>query len=363
MDFNLLSDELVIDDSGPLAVIYLNRPEYLNALDMEMVRVMRAALSGWADNDRIKAVFISGLNEEAFCAGGDMKAVYWSGMAFRKEQASRRIPSVFFSEEYALNKLIHDYPKPVITFMNGISMGGAFGIAGPSRYRIACENTVFAMPEAAIGFFPDVGSSCYLNACPENIGTYLALSGCRINADDMLYAGLASHCLPLSEREEFVKSLRSSLNGKDPDDVISGVIEKFAISPTEEGHIKTRHVDIAECFSGEEVEEILERARGTSWGEEIISQFEARSPTSLKVIRKYLLDSAGLGFSEVLDNDFKLGQHFILGHDFYEGIRAVLIDKDNNPAWSPSRIENVSDELVESYFEETGFTLSEAAEL
>jgi enoyl-CoA hydratase/carnithine racemase len=366
MNINELSSELKIYDEGPLAGIYLNRPDRLNALSMEMVRMIRAFLAKWLEDEKIRAVFISGMTENVFCAGGDIKAVYSSGMAFRMEQARERVASVFFGEEYALNRFIYDYAKPVITFMNGISMGGAYGIAGPSDFCVVSENTLFSMPESAIGFFPDVGSSYYLNRTNHNIGTYLALSGARINAADLIYTGLATHYIPLRHRDELFDLIVAELNNSGPDSddhkIVAEVIDKLSGMPENDGYIKSRCKGIEKCFSPDSIEEIILRLRDVSWGNEEMVKLLSRSPTSLKVTIRHLRETVDMTYAEVLERDFVLSQNFMRGHDFYEGVRAVLIDKDNAPMWIPGTLDDVTPEIVESHFCDTGLSLSDLTE-
>ncbi len=363
MDLNSLCDELQIDCSGPLASIFMNRPHSLNAMTMEMVRVMRAALVSWRDDSSIKAVLISGLPDEAFSAGGDMKSVYNIGMAYRREQAHERIASVFFAEEYELDRLIYNYPKPVIAFMNGITMGGAYGIGGPSAFRIVCENTVFAMPEAAMGFFPDVGSAYYLNKCPGKIGDYLALTGYRINADDMLYSRLADFFLPLEKRADLIallgERLKDACDYKEAHHICGEIIKNLAENPPMSGNLRRRAEKINLIFSASGIEEIIDKLYGADWGGEVSGHIISRSPTSIKVILRHMRECVNAGFEEILAKDFIIGQHFINGHDFYEGVRAVLIDKDNSPLWVPSNLRAVSDDQVGHYFAETGFSLED----
>ncbi len=367
MDLNLLCEELKIDDRGPLARIYLNRPNALNALDIEMVRTLRAALTSWRDNPEIKAVYITGLPHNSFCSGGDMKAVYSLGMAFRREQINERVACVFFAEEYSLNELIYNYPKPVISFMNGICMGGGYGIAGPSDFRVVCENTVFAMPEGAIGFFPDVGSSFFLNRCPNRFGSYLALTGARINAEDLLVADLADYFIFLKDRDKLETELEKALKGvsssQECGKSISEVLTRMSSRPQQTGIFNERRSEIESCFSAYNIDGVIEKLGKVGWGAKVIEQISAHSPTSVKVIWQHFENTRDMDFPEVLNKDFLLVQHFINGHDFYEGVRSVLIDKDKNPRWVPASLEEVTSESIESYFSETGYSIEDAMAL
>ncbi|NCC22141.1 MAG: enoyl-CoA hydratase/isomerase family protein [Alphaproteobacteria bacterium] len=360
MNLNDLSDDISIEDNGPLAKIRLNRPAALNALSLEMIRLISAALRQWAENDRIKAVAFTSTSERAFCAGGDMKSVYQSGMAFRRGQAQEKVASVFFGEEYVMNSMIASYSKPVITLMPGITMGGAYGIAGPGDFRIACDNTAFAMPEVAIGFFPDVGSSYFLNKCPGETGLFLALTGNTIGPEDMVWAGLASHIIPFSERERLFDAIETCLDQasglQSCHQAVRSALEEFG-EQASGGWLREWRREIDRGFSGESIEEILATLQESEWGRRVAETMASRSPTSLKVVLEHVRAVRGLTYEQVLERDFSLAQHFIAGHDFYEGVRAVLIDKDKAARWEPAAIPDVNRDHVESYFTRASFRL------
>ncbi len=366
-DESLRDEEVLAEERGPLGLIVLNRPEALNSLTIDMIRLVTYHLNRWKKDERIKAVFLTGAGKRAFCAGGDMKAVYQAGMAYRRGEISDRAATVFFGEEYMLNRLIYHYPKPIISFVNGISMGGGFGLSGPGAFSIVCENTLFAMPEVGIGFFPDVGSSFYLNRSPAKTGIYLALTGTRIRAADILYTKLATHFMPLDQKEDCIERLCSRLDGagslNDVRNAVSDVVNTSAEPPPEDGMLEQRSRGIAEAFGGKSLESILQALEKSSsgWAVEARNLISGRSPTSLKVTLAHLLQTEGADFDAVTRDDYVLAQHFIQGHDFYEGIRAVLIGKDNAPQWAPDSLEDVADDVVKGYFESTGYSLEDLA--
>jgi len=357
--------ELLVQQDGPLVQAIMNRPAALNALSLEMIRMFAAGLERWRNDRTVKAIFISGAGGKAFCAGGDVKSSYRTGMAYRQGEADIRVVSLFFREEYQLNRQLFNYEKPLLAFMNGITMGGGFGIAGPCRYRIACENTVFAMPETAIGFFPDVGSTYFLNRAPGEAGTCLALTGGSIGPADMLYCGFATHYIPMARQAECHEMLHKVINkGKtaDLDSDINDVLGKFHVKP-DAGDLEKNRAVIDKCFSSNKVEPILEalRAHTSPWARGQADIIASRSPVSLKVSLSHLRMAKTMDFDQITAQDFILAQHFMQGHDFYEGVRAVLVDKDRQPKWAPASLEEITQTMVQEYFMPMGLDLDEIA--
>lgn len=323
----------VIDSVGLLT---LRRPQALNALTLEMIRGLSEALGQWEEDDRIAAVIIRGEGDRAFCAGGDIKATH----RLREESA------VYFEQEYALNRLLFHYKKPTFAFMHGITMGGGFGVAGPCRVRIATENTVFAMPETGIGFFPDVGSVYFLNRCPGHTGSYLAVTGNSIGVADTMLAGLATHFVPQTDLEACLMEL---LDRPDP-----AVLADFSgHTDMEDGLFRKQRAAIDRCFGHDTIEEIIAalQEEGTEWAVSVLSDIRRRSPLSLKVALAHLRKARGESFDQVIERDYRLALRFLKGRDFYEGIRAAVIDKDRNPRWNPDSLDKVSQEDVDRYFQ------------
>lgn len=344
--------ELAIETKGRLAFITLNRPDSLNALSLEMIRILSSALERWKDDGAVKAIVIQGAGARAFCAGGDIRAAYTNGMRYRRGETTEPVISLFFAEEYRLNRQMFHYGRPMIALMDGITMGGGFGIAAPCRYRIATERTVFAMPEVGIGFFPDVGSIWFLNRCPGQIGAWLALTGISIGPEDMIYSGLATHFAPASELATLVDRLGGAEN---PATILAGL----KAPPPGRATLEENRAAIDRCFTGDTVEDILDalRKEGTPWADHTASVIESRAPISLKVTLAHLRRGKTEDFDAIISRDFIIAQHFLAGHDFYEGVRAAVIDKDRQPRWDPARLSDISTATVERYFVETGYGL------
>ncbi len=359
-----IDDEFLVSVCGSVMCGTLNRPHSLNALTLDMMRQLSSNLKHWESDESVKAVFLTGAGDRAFCAGGNIKAVYYEGLAYREGETTENTMVRFFYEEYSMNRQIFHYKKPICAFMNGITMGGGFGVAGPCRFRIISESTVFAMPEVGIGFSTDVGSVFFLSKCPGEIGTYLGLTGHKIGPEDMLYCGLASHYIPLEKQNDCRNALSKIIEEANHDALDEGikiVLDEFAEEPKAEGYLRENQPLVDLCFSANSIEEVLSRLRdkGSDWGKETANLMESRSPTSLKVVLAHLRKGKADSFDEVTSRDFVLSQHFLEGHDFYEGIRAQLIDKDKTPRWMPSRLSDVDETLVDHYFSMAGRILDE----
>lgn len=345
---------MVIDDieiksgvSGNVGHILLNRPQALNALTMEIIRMLTAVLESWRTDDAVSAVVIEGAGDRAFCAGGDIKACYATGMRYRTgRQVNDRVLTLFYEEEYVMNRMMYHYKKPLIAFMNGITMGGGFGVAGPCRYRIATEKTVFAMPETNIGFFPDIGGVWFLSRAPGETGTYLAMTGNSVGPADMLYCGLATHYMPSDkwDRDAAAADIESFLN-------------RNAGRPGDPGELERNRGVIDRCFAHDTAEKIVRalESEDGAWAQTVAQTLRKRSPVSVKIALEHLHRAKGESFDDVLRRDFLLAQHFMRGHDFYEGVRAAVIDKDKNPRWLPARLEDVTEDEVNRYFRPTGY--------
>jgi enoyl-CoA hydratase len=319
-----------------IGLITLNRPAVLNALNREMVIAIRTQLQAWSKAAHIRAVVIRA-EGRAFCAGGDLLAL------------QRSSATSFFREEYQLNHDIFHYPKPYIALLDGITMGGGVGISVYGSHCVATENLVFAMPETRIGFFPDVGSSYWLSRLPQQMGRYIGLTGARLTADDCVALGII-HC---KVQRGSLEALIDAFIDAPPLDrrVISQIIDQFKVS------IKTTtwQKDIEEiepCFAVRTIEEICQECirKGSPLSQKILADVLAGSPTSLKVTLRALARGRVMDFDACLHQDYGLCQRFLQGHDFFEGIRAVLIEKNHTPFWQPSRLELVTEEVVEQYF-------------
>lgn len=346
--------EVLVEVRGSLGVITLNRPKALNALTLDMIRQICGTLKQWERDSKIKAVLFTGAGDRAFCSGGDIKMFHRMGMDYRCGAISHKVASIFFAEEYSLDAQIFHYPKPTLAFMDGIVMGGGYGIGGNSSIRIVTEKTMFAMPETGIGFFPDVGAVFHLLRAPRNLGKWLALTGLAVNAADVLEANLAEYFVPAIKKDELFAALEK---GGDPKE--SGA--KFASDTIEPGKFSKNAERIERIFAPNFLSEILKNlGEDTSpFALETLAVIESRSPTSVMVTAEHLKRSEGKDFDHVIGTDFILTQRFLERGDFYEGIRAAVIDKDKKPKWDPPGFDGVTREDVQSHFEPTGHNLQD----
>ena len=336
-----------------IAFITLNRPAALNALSLDMIKDLRSVLSRFAADPNVHAILIQGAGGKAFCAGGDIRAIYES------YQSSQRPLLDFFVAEYPLDYMLHFYPKPYVALIDGIVMGGGMGIAQGSRMRIVGDRTRMAMPEVAIGFFPDVGASYFLSRLPGSLGPYLALTGVQIRAADALYAGLADAYLPRAGVELFEAELNKlTWSGDHSDDwraAIDGIIRKFADNPAE-APLAALRAAIDQHFAAPSVPALLasleaeERPEFLEWARQTIDLMNTRSPTMLAVTLEQLKRGKTMSLAACLRMELGMVRQSFIQGDFIEGVRAMIIDKDNAPVWRPQRIDEVTDSLVESMF-------------
>lgn len=353
MDQALFTEDTIIRKDGAFGRITLNRPKALNALNLNMIRDITFALNRWADDPDILAVYIDGAGDRAFCAGGDIKSFYHAGMDVRRGNLALDVAMVFFQEEYALNRLIHHYKKPLIAFMDGITMGGGYGIAGHCRFRIATDKTVFAMPEAKIGFFTDVGSMAHLTKAPHHIGHYLALSGESIDGADMLRYGFADFYMKGQGAEHIYNALVSAVSREQSPNEVGDAIKKAFQSLSEleipQSILSQHESEIQNVFSLEPLSELLAALeKKDGFLRKASGTVHANSPLSLCIIHEYYKKVIGenLGFDEIIEIDMRLVRFFAEGREFYEGIRAAVIDKDKLPCWENKGIQDVSQSAV-----------------
>lgn len=333
-------DEVLFEQRGRAGLITLNRPKALNALTLDMVHAMRAKLEEWRDDETIEIVVVRGAGERAFCAGGDIRALYESGKA--------GTPYVidFYAHEYRLNLMIKRYPKPYIALINGIVMGGGVGVSVHGRYRVAGEGCMFAMPETGIGLFPDVGGTYFLPRCPGEAGMYLGLTGARLDVTDVKHAGIATHVVPAPQHEALIAALADASNALEP------TLARFSVAPANKSKLAGLQSLIDRHFVHASVEAIMESLADdkSMFAEETLKSMRGKSPTSLKVTFRQIREGKKLGFEDCMRLEFRLTNRFMRGHDFYEGVRAVIVEKDNAPKWSPPSLEGVGAESVDAYF-------------
>lgn len=357
MNQDIRENEVLGEIEGGLGIVTLNRPVALNALSLPMIRRIVSLLRQWERTSSVKAVLFKGSGDgRAFCAGGDMKAVYHAGMEAMRSLGDFEKPLSFFVEEYGLDRLIFHYKKPTIAFMDGITMGGGYGIAGNCRYRVVTERTVFAMPETRIGFFPDVGSMYHLCRAGRNFGRYIALTGNSVSGADMVASELAEFFIPAAA----LNSVQEELSAISADEkAAEEIFERFLGEPPKEGSIFARYgVEIEEQFSDPDARLVVSGGRA-GFALDAAQAILRGSPISVMVTSSYLKRAENMSFDEVIAMDFALAQRFIKSMDLYEGIRAVLVDKDQTPRWSLSGLEEVSKELVNKYFTSTGYYLGD----
>jgi enoyl-CoA hydratase len=334
--------DILIEKRGRLGLMTLDRPQALNALTLAMVREMRSALERFASDNEIASIAIRGAGGRAFCAGGDIQTIY------EQEQAGRPEDSlVFWAEEYDLNRRIKRYPKPYLALIDGIVMGGGVGVSIHGSHRVAGDGYRFAMPEAGIGFFPDVGATYALPRLPWNSGFWLGLTGAPIGRGTACGLGLATHSVASSRFEALIEALAA---GEAP----SSVLAREAVPPGEGPELAEAGL-IARCFAGETVEAIFAAldengSKGSAFAAHAAAALRQKSPTSLKVTLAALRRGRGLEFEEAMRLEYRICSRIIKGHDLYEGIRAQIIDKDRNPRWSPASPDLVSTEAVEAHF-------------
>lgn len=333
--------EILFENRGAVGLITLNRPKALNALTLNMVAAMRAKLEEWAADSSVAMVVVRGAGERAFCAGGDIRAVRESGLAGTSYALD------FWRAEYALNTFIKRYPKPYIALIHGICMGGGLGISVHGRYRVTSSSAVYAMPETGIGFFPDVGGSYFLSRMPGQTGLYMGLTGARVKAADSLYLKIATHWVPSEYWDALLEGFAA---GDDPADVLSEMARDLLPSAP----ISDRRVDIDRIFASSSVEDILAMLDQDDdvddWASETAALMRSRSPTSLRLAYNQIRSGKNLSFEDCMRMEFRMASRILQGKDFYEGVRAVIVDKDNAPKWDPPALAGVSDADIQGYF-------------
>ena len=336
----MIDEEVFFEVKESLGLITLNRPKALNALTLSMVRKIHPKLKEWENDSSIKYVLIKAQGEKAFCAGGDIRALHDWGKNNEDEAIG------FYREEYTLNQYIKRYPKPYISLVNGIVMGGGVGLSVHGSHRIAGENYSFAMPETGIGLFPDVGGSFFLSRLKYEAGTYLALTGSRIKAADAIFLKTATNFVKSENFSSIINDL--SKGERDPGDIITS----YSSSPDEESEFEMISDFSLKNFKGNTIEEIIDNLKNNNsdLATKILSIIGTKSPTSLKVALRSLQLGRKNSFEDCMKMEFRMVNKVMNDHDFYEGVRALIIDKDNKPSWSPKSIEDVEDGFVDEFY-------------
>ena len=336
--------ELLVRREGVAGFLTLNRPKAIHALTAAMDHAMTEALLAWRDDASVQVVIIEHSEGRGFCAGGDIAFLRNSALTDNGVSGLQ-----FFYEEYQLNHLLMTYPKPVVAFVDGIVMGGGVGISQPARFRVATENTRFAMPETGIGLFPDVGGGWHLSRLPGRMGQFLALTGARLDGAECLWTGLATHYLPA---EALAEAKARIAQGHEPGQVLAAL---SATPPA--ARIEANAAQIARHFSSDRFEDILAslEADDSEWAAKELATLRAKSPQTCKVALRQLHDSLECrDFAENMVMEYRIAARVLTRPDFAEGVRAVIVDKTNDPRWNPATPEEVSDELIDSIFAPLG---------
>jgi enoyl-CoA hydratase len=333
----MMTEQIIARVEGALGRITLNRPKALNALTTEMCVAMTEALIAWESNPTVKAVLIDGAGDRAFCAGGDVVMLHDSG------KAGDDRAETFWRTEYALNELIHRYSKPYISLIDGIVMGGGVGLSVHGRYRVAGDTTLFAMPETGIGYFPDVGGTYFLPRLGLAVGNWLGLTGARLGPGACLTLGIATHFVPSEHHTALIEALRGDV---DVEETLSTFSQKLPNWP---------FPDAIEAFGKDSLQDIIDALNfvPTEWGAQQKKLMLRKSPLAMAVSLEAMKRGRDFDFRTAMTQELDLSLNFLATQDFYEGIRAQLIDKDRNPQWSHASVAAVTADQIERLFRET----------
>ena len=334
------TDHILFERRGLAGVVTLNRPQALNALSHSMVKALAAQLAAWAEDPDVATVVIRGKGR-AFCSGGDIRAAY--------EIGRRGPPPVdFFRDEYRLNAAVRHFPKPYVALVQGYAMGGGAGVSIHGSHRVFAEDAVFAMPETGIGFFPDIGGSYFLSRMPASIGIYCALAAARLARGDSLHTGIATHAVPFAKFDALADALAEEAD-------VDTVLAAFAEPPPGPETLGAVDGLLAEIFGTGSVEAILarlDRVEGPHalFADRAAAAIRTKSPTSLRIALRQVRAASELDFDDCIRLDFRIASEILAGHDFYEGVRAALVDKDGAPHWRPAALGAVDERAIERHF-------------
>ena len=348
---NAADGGIVFSNDGGFARVTLNRPKALNALTQTMAVALDTQLKAWQADDSVHAVAIKGAAREdgrvPFCSGGDIRFLHQ-----QQNDPERQFAITFYEQEYRLNTLVFRFPKPYVALIDGVVMGGGVGISFHGSHRVMSEHALFAMPETGIGLFPDVGATYFLPRCPGRMGLYMGLSGARIGVADALYLGLATHHVPSARMAAFESALAAADLSGAAGSAIETVLTEFS-ADSGDAALAARQEEVDRCFAGDSVAAILANLaeEGTEWAEETRATLLEKSPTSLKITYRQLTQYSALDFEAAMKIEYRMAIRCNFSHEFYEGIRAQIIDKDRQPKWRPATLEDVGADLVESYFQ------------
>lgn len=342
---------------GAIGIITLNSKETLNSLTLGMVQAIRSQLLAWQENDDIALVFIQGAGEKAFCAGGDVQQIYCSAVTSRGGPCE--YAESFFQEEYRLDYLIHTYTKPIVCWAHGIVMGGGLGLIAGASHRVGTEKTRIAMPEITIGLYPDVGASYFLNQMPHKLGLFLGLTAASINLTDAHYVGLINHSARADQRGELLHQLcqqqwHPGTNARANSAILDELLGVFAVPSPPPGNLQALAADIEAACSSDSLEEISAAIAGLDGDSEWLAKarkgLQSGSPLAARLIHEQLRCCANLDLASTFQAECLLSTNVVRYPEFTEGVRALLIEKDNTPKWQFSSIEAVPAKLVEAFF-------------
>ncbi|KAL0044674.1 hypothetical protein WJX82_005007 [Trebouxia sp. C0006] len=336
-------------DNG-IATVTLNRPKALNSLNQDMVDILLRLYRNWQHSSDVHAVVVKSAGGKAFCAGGDVKATVQLIMKGEREEAPR-----FFTHEYTMNNLIAKYPKPYISLLDGIVMGGGAGVSIHGSFRVATEKSMFAMPECGVGLFVDIGSAYFLSRLPGEMGMYLALTGQRLKGIELKESTLATHYLPSSRLPELEEAIQGLGSKAGKHSAVHHLITSFEEkdTPPQQSDLLLHLPEMNACFNQDSVEAIHASLKelDNEWSEATLKLMSGGSPTSQKVCFRHVKAARNMSLAKVLEEDYRLLHHMChISNDFVEGIRAKLIEKDNNAQWKPATVDEVTDEMVSAYF-------------
>lgn len=328
----------------------LNRPAGLNAVNLEMVRLLDQQLRAWAVDSAIHAVVLRANGEKAFCAGGDIRSLYDS---FKRGDTEHE---TFFEEEYALDQYIHAYPKPLLALMDGFVLGGGMGLVQGAALRVITERVRMGMPEVGIGYFPDVGGSYFLSRLPGELGTYMGVTGLPIRAADALHAGLADWCISHEQIAELDRCLDHMSWSIHPQEALRTLVATLGTNRLPGSELKALHQAIDEHFGQHDVAAIRAslaaetRSEFSDWAEETLKVLDSRSPLAMCVTREMLRRGRDLPLAECFALELHLDRQWFAQGDIMEGVRALIIDKDKSPRWNPPTLAEVTPERVQAFF-------------
>ena len=335
-----MTPDILTSIEGRVGRIRLNRPQAIHALTRDMCSAMIAALVEWRRDNAVKAVLLDHAAGRGFCAGGDVVMLARSGAGDGRDARA------FFHEEYRLNHLLFTYAKPIVAFMDGITMGGGVGISLPCRYRIATENTRFAMPETAIGLFPDVGGGWHLSRLPGRTGLFLALTGARLDGAECRALGLATHYVPSLALDDLKARILAE------PERLEALLEEYSVAPPP-ARIEANRERIDRLFAADDFEAILAalEADGSDWANRELETLGTKSPQACKVSLRIVYDGARMqDFADEMRQEYAVATRVVQRHDFIEGVRALLVDKDNRPVWDPPTPQAVTDRMIDRIF-------------